>query len=165
MRFAPLFLLLLPLAEIAGFVIVGNAIGVAATLGLVILSTVAGILLLRVHGMGLLMRFRDASRGTGDPGQELVRGATTVFASLLLIVPGFLTDILGLLLLMPFARKFLWALIAPRIVTFRSETKSYTRRDTPQPGPTKDGPVIDLETEEFHRDGKKNSPWSDNLPK
>ncbi|TIV96501.1 MAG: membrane protein FxsA, partial [Mesorhizobium sp.] len=56
--FIPLFLLLLPLLEIAGFVVVGREIGALATVGLVILSSVAGSLLLRHQGFGVMTRVR-----------------------------------------------------------------------------------------------------------
>ncbi|TGT35721.1 membrane protein FxsA, partial [Mesorhizobium sp. M4B.F.Ca.ET.169.01.1.1] len=71
----PLFLLLLPLAEIAGFVVVGREIGALATVGLVILSSVAGSLLLRHQGFGVMTRVRAEMDAGHDPSRQLAHGA------------------------------------------------------------------------------------------
>ncbi|MGO7164763.1 FxsA family protein, partial [Rhizobium johnstonii] len=103
MRFSilPAFILLLPFAEIAGFVVVGQAIGLWLTLVLVMLGFVLGVVLLRRQGIGILRRMSSEGRNGVMPGRDLLRPAMNVIASLLLIIPGFLTDIIAILILIP----------------------------------------------------------------
>ena len=96
-----LAVLLLLLAEIAVLILVGQAIGVAATLALILLSMVAGLVLLRWQGTATLMRIRAEAAAGRVPARPLLEGAVLAIAALLLIMPGFLTDILGLLLFIP----------------------------------------------------------------
>lgn len=99
----PLTLLILgwPLAEIAGFAVVGGRIGAFNTIALVILSAVLGVAVIRRRGLGALV---NASRNLGRPAPDLagmLDGMSAAFAGLLLIIPGFLSDLVGLLLLIP----------------------------------------------------------------
>ena len=71
----PGFMLLLPLAEIAGFVIVGRAIGVLATLGLVVLGVVIGMAILRRQGLGILQKMSAEGQSGVVPGRELLKPA------------------------------------------------------------------------------------------
>lgn len=146
----PFVLLGLPLAEIAGFVIVGRALGVALTLLLVLLSAVAGVALLRIKGLGVLRRVQEAARSGVDPGLDVIGGALIFIAAILLIVPGFLTDIVGLLLLLPPARRLLADALRTRM-TILTDTGFYTsgRRNEQSKGP-----VIDLDEDEFSRKEK-----------
>src|SRR5687768_10111400 len=116
MRFFLLPILLLwPLAEIAGFVLVGRALGLWVTLGLVVGTAILGAFLLRSQGMQILKQISAESREGRMPGRTLVDGAMIVVAGILLLLPGFLTDIIGLALFIPLVRSFLWSLIGRRI--------------------------------------------------
>ncbi len=165
MRFSmlPVFVLLLPLAEIAGFVIVGRAIGLAATLALVVLGFVVGCFLLRRQGIGILRRMSAEGRSGTMPGRELLNPAMTVIASLLFIIPGFLSDILAILLLIPQVRNLLWRSIARRFVVvgtgggFSASSRSDFRGRTGKPDDSK---VVDLDEEDYHRQPNGKSPWS-----
>ncbi len=108
-------LLLLPLVEIALFVVVGGVIGVWATLGLVVLAVVVGFAVVRANGFQTLLRARRSLEAGVDPVGPMAQGALGVLAGLLLIVPGFLTDAAGLLLLMPPVRRALIGWAAARI--------------------------------------------------
>jgi UPF0716 protein FxsA len=163
---APLILLGLPLAEIAGFVIVGKAIGLWATLGLIILTSILGGVLLRSQGMHLLRQISTEGREGRAPGRALIDGAMIVVAGILLLLPGFITDIIGIALFLPFVRSFLWSLIGRRVVVMRSPGQASYRYESPRPTPT-DGnnigskaPVVDLDEEDFHRNPDPSSPWS-----
>lgn len=110
-----LFILFLPLLEIAGFVVVGSRIGALATVGLVMLSAVAGTLLLRIQGLGA-MRSIQADMAAGvPPGRQLVHGTMIMLAAILLIIPGFISDFFGLLLFIPPVRDAVWAGIRNRV--------------------------------------------------
>jgi UPF0716 protein FxsA len=94
-------ILALPLIEIALFIVVGGAIGLWPTLGLVVAGTVAGAAILRGRGVGMVLDMRRSLDRGEDPAAALVQGALAVLAGLMLLVPGFLTDAIGLALLLP----------------------------------------------------------------
>ncbi|MBO9100409.1 MULTISPECIES: FxsA family protein [Rhizobium] len=156
----PAFVLLLPLVEIAGFVVVGKAIGIWATLGLVVLSVVVGAFLLRSQGLSILRRLSMASRDGAAPARDLVHGAMVVVAAFLLLVPGFFTDILGLLLFIPGVRDLAWKFLSRRIVILGSSPAFNRSRGAPEK-PNSSGPVVDLDADDFRRGPNPGSPWSD----
>lgn len=149
-----LFILLLPLLEIAGFVVVGRNIGALATVGLVIASAVLGVVLLRVQGFGALRRAQSQAAGGVAPDREIVHGAMIVLAAILLMVPGFITDIFGLLLFLPPVREITWKAIRARLVVVGSSFA--TRHDAAR----RDPKVIDLDENDYHdAKGDRSSPW------
>lgn len=99
-----LLLLLVPIAELYVIIQVGQAIGALPTIGLLILSSVLGAVLLRAQGRLVWRRFRGALSAGRAPAREVVDGALVVFGGMLLIVPGFISDVFGLLLLLPPSR-------------------------------------------------------------
>ena len=159
LRLLPLILIALPALEIATFIVVGSRIGVLATLGLVFLSTVAGFVLLRSQGIGLLGRLRadiDAGRG---PERSLIDGALMVVGALLLVVPGFLTDIAGLLLFVPAIRGLAWSLAGRQIVRAATPGEGPSSSGRPSPGRT-----IDLGTDDYSAAPNPDSPWANRRP-
>jgi UPF0716 protein FxsA len=104
-----LLLLLFPLAEIATFIIVGGAIGLVRTLGLIIISSLIGMTMLRDAGVITAIRLQ---REKGNPAAILAEGGTRMLAGLLLLIPGFLTDIAALLVLIPATRTLLFGKLA-----------------------------------------------------
>jgi UPF0716 protein FxsA len=114
MWFAAPFLIW-PLVEIALFVVVGGAIGLWATLGIVLGTGVLGSLILRNAAAVVGLR-----GGLRDPRQMIAtatKGSMTVLAGVLLILPGFLTDVLGILLLIPPVQLLVTAYLTQRIAT------------------------------------------------
>jgi UPF0716 protein FxsA len=99
--FIPFLLLVIPLAEIAAFVVIGGQIGVWATLGMVLLTAAIGSFLLRWQGVGLFNKINTEMRANRVPGRELVHGVMILVAGVLLLTPGFVTDSLGFLLFVP----------------------------------------------------------------
>jgi UPF0716 protein FxsA len=108
-------LLALPLVEIGLFVTLGAKLGLWLTLAWVILTGVAGVLLLRGLAMGRGGLQRDLREGLHDPLSPLAHRALLGVAAVLLILPGFLTDALGLLLLLPPVRTLIIRGLAGRI--------------------------------------------------
>lgn len=152
----PLFVLALPFLEIAGFIIVGSKIGVLATLGLIILSIFVGVFLLRFQGLGLIQKIREETAAGRTPKRELVHGVMLVFAAFLLIIPGFITDIIGLLLFIPAVRDFGWRCISDRVVVVDSGQHRRGRADTSR---VKDR-VIELDPEDYSSKPDPDSPWN-----
>jgi UPF0716 protein FxsA len=152
----PLFLLALPFLEIAGFIVVGSKIGVLATLGLVFLSIFVGVFLLRLQGFGLIQKIREETAAGRTPKRELVHGVMLVFAAFLLIIPGFITDIIGLLLFIPAVRDIGWRFISDRVVVVNSGNRRSSR---PGASRIKDQ-VIELDPEDYSSKPDPNSPWN-----
>ena len=117
-----------PLIEIALFIKVGGLIGVIPTILLCILSALAGSALMRAQGLATLDRLRASVEADGDPRGPIAHGALILVAGLLLIIPGFFTDAVGLLLLIPPVRRQVIAWGASR-VTVRAA--SYVRPGRP----------------------------------
>lgn len=105
----------LPLAEIAAFVAVGGRIGVLATLALVVLTFLAGLVVLRLQGLTMAVEVRQALARDELPGRALFDGACRVLAGLLLMLPGFVSDGIAVLLLLSPVRSLLFGWIARRI--------------------------------------------------
>lgn len=154
----PGFLLLLPLAEIGGFVLVGKAIGLWATLALVMLSFVAGMMLLRRQGVGILRRMSTEGRTGALPGRELLRPAMFVIAALLLIIPGFISDIVALLIFIPAVRDLAWNYVSRRFVVVGAGGNS--RRGDQSPYRDSGATVVDLDEDDYKRSPNSKSPWS-----
>jgi UPF0716 protein FxsA len=151
----PLLLLALPFLEIAGFIIVGNEIGVLATLGLIILSIFVGVFLLRLQGFGLVQKIREETAAGRSPKRELVHGVMLFFAALLLIIPGFITDIIGLLLFIPAVRDLGWRCISDRVIVVNSSGggAAGTRQTRIKEN------VIDLDPDDYSSKPDPKSPW------
>jgi UPF0716 protein FxsA len=101
----PLFLIVLfivvPIAELYVIIQVGQAIGIWPTLFLLLADAILGSLLLRHQGRGAWRRFNEALAARRFPGKEVVDGLLIVVGGTLLLAPGFLTDIVGIFLLVP----------------------------------------------------------------
>ncbi len=111
----PIALITVPLVEIALFVLVGDAIGVWPTLAATVLSALLGAALIRGRSLAALRHMRPGQPPQAMPMAALVNGIAVVAAGLLLIVPGFLTDLLGLSLLVPAVRRLLGRGISRRL--------------------------------------------------
>ena len=140
-------LLAWPLVEIGLFVTVGGAIGLWWTLAIVLGTGVLGALVLRNAAR------LSGGAGLRDPRQMVLtaaRGGMNLMAGLLLILPGFLTDVLGLVLLIPPVQVLVTGLLARRINVAASGTRPATRDD-----------VIEGDYERVEpRDAEKPSKWT-----
>jgi len=111
------FFLLIALAETATFFWVEGRVGLLAALGLALVTAVIGSLLVRRSGLSVLGRIR-ARLGEGQlPGRELTHGAAILVAGAFLISPGFITDTLGFLLLIPSVRDWIHRVVSKRLST------------------------------------------------
>lgn len=103
----PLLVLLfvvVPIIELFVIIRVGGAIGVLPTLALLVAGSVLGSVLIRSQGRSAWRRFQAASAAGKVPAREVLDGALIVFGGALLLTPGFVTDLLGLSLLIPATR-------------------------------------------------------------
>ena len=102
----PLFLLFIfvPLIEIYLLIKVGGIIGAFPTVLVVVSTAIAGTWLLKQQGLATLMRFQTSAAQGRMPAQEMAEGLALAFGGALLLTPGFVTDIIGFLCLIPFTR-------------------------------------------------------------
>lgn len=107
MRWISLLALALPFLEIAGFVVIGGRLGLPLTLLWVLAAMVAGLLLLRRTGLQAVGKLRAAMEAGTEPGHTMLDAACFAAAAMLLIVPGFFSDALALVLVLPVTRHWL----------------------------------------------------------
>lgn len=124
MPFILLVVLAWPFLEIAAFIYVGARIGILPTIALTLLSSFAGVILLRVQGIALLQRLRAELGENRIPAADLGHGAFIAFAGLCLLVPGFLSDIVGLLLFLPPVRHLILLLLTRNMTVVVKTTSS-----------------------------------------
>ena len=101
----------LPALEIFLMIKIGGEIGALSTVALIFLTAIIGIYYARLQGIQTLKSGLINLYQNKVPVYELIAGASIAFAALLLIIPGFFTDIIGFILLIPFSRKLLFNLI------------------------------------------------------
>ena len=101
-----LFLILIPAVEIYLFIKIGSQIGAITTILLIFATAIIGIYYAKYEGLNTLKAgFLQLSKNEA-PAYEIISGAAIAFAALLLIIPGFATDIFGFLIIFPITRKF-----------------------------------------------------------
>ncbi len=112
--------IVVPIAELYVLIQIGQAIGILPTIALLIVDSVLGAALMRSQGRAAWMRFNAALAEGRVPGREVMDGALVIFGGALLLTPGFLSDFLGLILLLPptraVARKILLARFGSRVL-------------------------------------------------
>lgn len=102
---------IVPIVELAVIIVVGGEIGVLPTVGLLVLGVIVGVALLSYQGRSAWRRFNEALRAGKAPTREVLDGVLIVTGAILLIVPGFISDVFGILLLLPPTRAGVRAVI------------------------------------------------------
>lgn len=144
MRFLALFALI-ALAEMATFFWVESRIGLGWALGLALATAVIGSYLVRRAGISVLGRLRRKVNEGRLPGRELSDGAAILVSGAFLISPGFITDTLGFLLLLPPVRDLMYRAVSKR---FRSRVTVFTSNFGPPSRDPLHGEVIDVDPED-----------------
>ena len=127
-RFLALGLLVLPIVEIAIFIKVGQTIGLFPTLALIIGAALLGGFLLRQQGLSVLTQLRGNVSAGRMPGRTIADAMMIGVAALFLVLPGFLSDVVALALLLSPVRGWLYAALARRVKVVDTST-SYRRHD------------------------------------
>ena len=102
-----LSIILVPIVEIYLFIKIGSQIGALSTILLIFLTAITGILYARYEGINTLRSGMMQIIKNQIPAHELISGAAIAFAAVLLIIPGFATDLIGFLLIIPITRKLI----------------------------------------------------------
>ena len=114
-------IILVPIIEIYLFIKIGGQIGAFNTISLIFITAVIGIIYARYEGLNTLKSGFSQLVKNELPAYEIISGAAIAFAALLLIIPGFATDVLGFLLIFPFTRKIIFGRFVNK---FKNETKN-----------------------------------------
>ena len=103
-----LIIILIPVIEIYLLIKIGSQIGAITTIFLIFITAIVGIYYAKYEGLNTLKSgFAQLSKNE-TPAYEVISGAAIAFAALLLIIPGFATDMIGFLLILPFSRKIIF---------------------------------------------------------
>ncbi len=137
----PFFLIFicLPAIEIYFMIKVGAEVGALNTIGLVFLTAIIGVYFAKLQGIQTLKSGMLNLYQNKIPLYEVMSGASIALAALLLIVPGFFTDVIGFLLLIPFTRKIL----------FKFTIKDKTKTSAESQNKTIDGEIVDNKKDEL----------------
>jgi UPF0716 protein FxsA len=101
-----LFIIAIPLIEVYLMIKIGGMVGAFNTIFLIFFTAIAGIYFAKLAGLNTIRSGFNQLIKNEIPIYEIISGAALAFAALLLIIPGFLTDFFGFLLIVPFTRKF-----------------------------------------------------------
>lgn len=162
MRFLFLLFIIIPIIEITLLIQVGQIIGAWYTVGLVLLSAFIGVNMLRQQGLATLSRAQLRLDRQEVPGQEMVEGIMLAVGGVLLVTPGFVTDVMGFCCLIPPIRQGLVKLLMSRFTVIAASQSSFTGGPFgPRQGPGTSGDVF--EGEVVDRDDEQ-PPSGKNLP-
>ena len=103
-----LLILLVPIVEIYLFIKIGSQIGAFNTISLILVTAIVGIYYARYEGLNTLKSGISQIIKNEMPVYEIISGAAIAFAAILMILPGFLTDFLGIIIIFPWTRKLLF---------------------------------------------------------
>ena len=120
-----LLLISIPLIEIYLFIKIGSYIGAFNTISLILITAIIGIIYARYEGFNTLKSGMLQLVKNQLPIYEIISGATLAFAALLLILPGFATDFIGLLLIFPLTRKLLFKKVSKKYSTQNKKKQDF----------------------------------------
>lgn len=148
----PVLLLLficVPIIEIGLFIQVGGFLGLWPTIGLVLLTAFVGASLVRSQGLQTLLSVQQRLQQGELPAQQIVEGVMLAVAGVLLLTPGFMTDAMGMVVLLPAPRAALARVLMSKVVvkssftshsfSFEQETFSHRHHDAERSGQTFEG--------------------------
>ena len=124
-----LSIILIPVIEIYLLIKIGSQIGAIITIFLIFMTAIIGIYYAKYEGLNTLKSgFAQLSKNE-TPAYEVISGAAIAFAALLLIIPGFATDIIGFLLIFPYSRKLIFNKFAKKFKTKQSKKNNFIDGD------------------------------------
>ena len=119
-----LAIILIPAVEIYLFIKIGSQIGALNTILLIFATAIIGIYYARYEGLNTLRSGITQIVKNELPAYEIISGAAIAFAAILLIIPGFATDVLGFLMIFPFTRKFLLGNLSNKFKNKKNDRKN-----------------------------------------
>ena len=125
MNSALIAIILVPVIEIYLFIEIGSQIGALTTITLIFVTAILGIIYARYEGLNTLKSAFVQLIKNEIPVYEIISGAAITFAALLLIIPGFATDIIGFLLIFPFTRNLIIKYMSPKFQTKKNTDENF----------------------------------------
>ena len=141
MQFTILFLIFIPLIEIYFMIKIGTVIGAFNTILATLLTAAVGLYFVRLQGISTLFSAANTIRNNQEPLKEIFNGFCLMIAAVLLIIPGFFTDFIGALLLIPFSRNII-------LKIFGSDARSSKKHTEGDPN------TIEIQAEEIDEQDK-----------
>ena len=120
-----LTIILVPIIEIYLFIKIGTQIGAFNTISLIFVTAIIGIIYARYESLNTIRSGFSQLIKNEVPAYEIISGAAITFAALLLIIPGFATDVLGFLLIFPFTRKIIFGRFVDKFNNEKKNKKPY----------------------------------------
>ena len=147
--------ILIPLLEIWLFILLGGFIGIYPTLFIILLTAILGTFLVKTQGVNVLKEIQSKFNELENPTEPIVHGAMILFAGALLLTPGFFTDTVGFLLLLPNVRRaaFFWLRNKVNLVKYSSPERSGGDKNK----------YSDIEVTDYKEvEPEEKSPWTNN---
>ncbi len=120
-----LAIILVPIIEIYLFIKIGSQIGAFNTISLIFITAIIGVIYARYEGLNTLRSGFSQLIKNELPAYEIISGAAITFAALLLIIPGFATDVVGFLLIFPLTRKMIFEKLSKKLKKETALKKTY----------------------------------------
>ncbi len=118
-------IIVVPIIEIYLFIKIGTHIGAFTTITLIFITAILGIIYARYEGLNTLRSGFTQLIKNELPAYEIISGAAIAFAALLLIIPGFATDMVGFLLIFPLTRNLIIKYMSPKFQTKRKADENF----------------------------------------
>ncbi len=118
-------IILVPIFEIYLFIKIGSQIGALNTILLIFVTAITGVIYARYEGLNTLKSGFSQMIKNEIPAYEMISGAAIAFGALLLIVPGFATDVIGFLIIFPITRKLIFGKISNKLRKKKKEKKDF----------------------------------------
>ena len=125
MNTALLTIILVPIIEIYLFIKIGNQIGAFNTISLIFITAIIGVIYARYEGLNTVKSGFSQLIKNELPAYEIISGAAIAFAALLLIIPGFATDLIGFLIIFPMTRKLFFGKFLKNYKNTKTSNKPY----------------------------------------
>ena len=125
MNSALILIILIPVIEIYLFITVGSQIGALNTILLIFVTAFIGVYYAKYEGLNTIKSGLSQLIKNEIPAYEIISGAAIAFAALLLIIPGFASDVIGFLLIIPFTRKLILGKISKKFKNSRVKKKDF----------------------------------------
>lgn len=153
--------LLLPILEIATIILIGNALGLWATLALLLGTSLLGIFVLRWNATKLAKDIKDPLLSSNRDEKAMIAFSMRSLGGILLILPGFICKTIGAAFLLPPLQHLLWQKIGQKMTIRRGGAAQGFRYSYggPQQSNRANPTVVDLDDDDFERHPNENSPW------
>ena len=116
-----LTIILIPIIEIYLLIKIGSQIGAINTISLILITAIIGVIYARYEGLNTLRSGFSQLINNKSPAYEIISGAAIAFASILLIIPGFVTDLVGFMLIFPLTRRLIFGKLSQK---YKNETET-----------------------------------------